>query len=79
MQPEYKTRDLYEAAYLLTKGMKLARVERSTSSPRCFFVFADFPACRVIVTEYWDGHGLVAPKAYAEAVRSLKDRIFASV
>ena len=79
METKYKTHDLYEAAYLVAKGLKLRELERSPSSSRCFFVFTNPTECKKIVVEFWNKQGLVIPKAYAEAIRNLKDRIFAGV
>jgi len=79
MDTEYHTRDLYEAAYLVAKGLKLKRIERTSSSPRCFFVFDNPKECKATVIEFWNKKGSVDPKAYAEAIRNLKDRLYAGV
>jgi len=79
MENEYRTRDLYEAAYLVAKGLKVKKVEKVSLSSRCFFVFDNPEKCRQIVVEFWNKEGSVEPKTYAEAVRNLKDRIYAGV
>lgn len=79
MEDEYKTRDLYEAAYLIAKGLNLKRLERSTSSPRCYFIFDNPPECKTTVAIFWNKQGTVDPKTYAETIRNLKDRLFAGV
>jgi len=72
----YLTPDLYLAAYFLTKGIELIEVQRSPDSQRCFFVFSNPLACKVAVKEFYNKKGSVEPKTYAEAIRSLKDRLF---
>lgn len=79
MENEYKTRDLYEAAYLTAKGLNLKRLERSVSSSRCYFIFDNPPECKTTVTAFWNKQGIIDPKTYAEAIRNLKDRLFAGV
>jgi len=79
MKTEYKTRDLYEAAYLVAKGLNLKRLERKPSSRRCFFVFDNLSECKMAVVDFWNGRGVITPKSYAEAIRNLKDRLYAGV
>jgi hypothetical protein len=79
MKTEYRTKDLYEAAYLVAKGLKLKRLERKPSSRRCFFVFDNLSECKTAVVDFWNCRGVVIPKSYAEAIRNLKDRLYAGV
>lgn len=79
MENEYRTRDLYEAAYLTAKGLQLLRVDRVLDSPRRHFVFDGSAKCKVLITEFWNKLGVVDPKTYAEAIRNLKDRLYAGV
>ena len=76
---DYPTPDLYMAAYFLTKGIELIGMRRSPDSPRCFFVFSNPLACKIAVKEFYNKKGSVEPKTYAEAIRSLKDRVYAGV
>lgn len=74
MKQEYKTKDLGEATALVTKDVKLLRLERGSGF--YWFVFSldqtgDLP------NHYWSGELLVSAKQYNEAMRSLKDRLFA--
>lgn len=77
MMLDYSTPDLYMAGYFLTKGIELVGVQRSPDSPRCFFVFSNPLACKAAMKEFYNKKGSVEPKTYAEAIRSLKDRLFA--
>lgn len=79
MDKEYKSRDLYESAYLIAKGFPLLRIDRTFDSPRCSFVFDNPAKCKEMVTEFWNKQGLINGKTYAEAINYLKDRIFAGV
>lgn len=73
----FSTSELYLAAYILTKEIELVGIERSKESSKCFFVFNNPLACKVAVDEFWNKKGSVIPKVYAEAIRTLKDRLFA--
>lgn len=79
MEKEYKTSDLYEAAYLVSQNLPLLGIEKSNTSQRCFFVFDYSPDCRQAATDYWNRKGSVAPRAYTESIAYLKDRLFAGV
>lgn len=79
MESEYKTSDLYEAAYLVAKGLPLLSVERSPNSSRRFFMFAHSPQCKTAVMEFWNKEGLIGPQKYAEAINYLKDRLYAGI
>lgn len=75
----YNTTDLYLAAYILTKEIELLKIERVLNSKQCIFVFGNPPACKKAVKEFWNKKGSVIPKVYAEAIRNLKDRVFAEI
>lgn len=73
METEFRTKDLYESAYLYSQGQELVRLEKDGHN--YWFVFADKEACSRLSNEYWSGKS--SAKAYADAIRTLKDRIFA--
>lgn len=73
---ELYTKDLYEAAFLFAQGQKLIRLERDQSI--YWFVFGnDNYTGDQLRNLYWSGEGLVSGRSYADAIRTLKDRLFA--
>jgi hypothetical protein len=72
----YSTKDLYEAAYLYALDCQLLRLDKVGTS--FFFVFQPFDKCEQLRNEYWSKSGLAVPKLYADAIRALKERIFAN-
>lgn len=75
MNDEYITKDLGEAAALLCKSTKLLRLQGDETF--YWFVFANKSKCRQIGDEYWFGTLKLNAKSYNEALRRLKDRLFA--
>lgn len=71
---EYKTKDIGEAAALITTGIKIIRIDREGHI--CWFVFTKSDALRTS-NNYWSGELIVAAKKYNDNLRSLKDRVFA--
>lgn len=71
----YKTKDLYEAALIYAKGQKLLNLEGE--SEFYWFVFEDKKTCEKLANKYWQGSAIVNAKTFADAIRTLKDRIFA--
>ncbi len=74
MVNEYKTRDLAEAASLITQSKKLVRLERTGST--CWFIFNDKEGCEKVSNEFFFGQLLVNARQYHEAMNLLKNRIF---
>ena len=75
VQSEYKTKDLAEASFLLTKKVKLFRIEREGTI--CWFVFNDKALCDKLISEFWFDNAAVPAKLFYDAVQTLKNRIFA--
>ena len=75
MQKQYKTKDIYEGAALLAKKTRLISLERDGSF--YWFVFEDWDASRTLSDSYWRNELVVMAKDYADALRTLKDRLFA--
>lgn len=71
----YRTKDLGEASALYCCSAKLLRLEQEQNF--FWFVFDDKNLCEQISNSYWRGKLQVSAKAYSEALRSLKDRLFA--
>lgn len=71
----YHTKDLAEAAAILAKGRRLLRLQ--PQEDYFLFVFEDEKQCEEIANSFWSGELRVNAKGYADALRTLKDRIFA--
>lgn len=71
---EFLTKDLSEAAAIISSGAKLLRLQQDTSF--FWFVFADKTSCEQLSNAFWAGELQVDAKAYSQAMKSLKDRIF---
>ena len=71
---EFSTKDLHEAAYLYATGYKLLRLDKEKTY--YWLVFEDTEACNRAIEKFWRKEGLIDAKTYADAIRSLKDRLF---
>lgn len=71
-----KTKDFYLGSALLASNCKLIKLEPEGNF--YWFVFADSDRCRRLSDAYWANELEVLAKSYAEAIRSLKDRLFAN-
>lgn len=71
---EIRVKDIYVAATLLSYGKNLIRLEREGKF--FWFVFSSKSECEEIISMYWNDKGSIPPKKYAEAMRTLKDRLF---
>jgi len=71
----YKTKDLYEGAYLYAIGQKLLNLEEEERF--YWFIFKNKSRCQELANQYWQGTAEVNAKKYASAIRDLKDRVFA--
>jgi len=68
---EFKTPDLYFAAYLQTAGVEMKRTDRE--SGRVFFVFdATLANINELKTAWFNNTGKVAAQPYAYNIKSLK-------
>lgn len=74
LQGEFKTKDLYEAAFLYASGIKLVGLE--SDGRQMLFLFLGGEVDQ-LSDSYWSKSGMVVAKDYADAIRSLKDRLFA--
>ena len=70
----YHTKDLYEAAALYAIGKKLLELEQED---RFYWFVFEGEECQELSDKYWSGEIKIDAKAYANAIRSLKDRVFA--
>lgn len=71
----YLTKDLYEAAFLITHNLKLLRLVKEDNY--YWFVFGNKTKAEELSAQFWRKEIDVNAKIFAENIRSLKDRIFA--
>ena len=71
----YYTKDLYEASFLYAHQQKLLGLEKDCKF--FWFIFKDKSACEELSVAYWAGEIEINAKAYSDAIRTLKDRLFA--
>lgn len=74
MSSELFTKDLGEAAALLTAGARIIRLQKENTF--FWFVFIE-SECREISNGYWSGELMLPAKLYSTNIRLLKDRLFA--
>lgn len=72
---EHFTKDLGEAAALLCSSARLLRLQKENKF--FWFVFANKSLCEQLANNYWSDGLKLDAKQYSEALRSLKDRLFA--
>lgn len=75
METPYRTKDLNEASFLYASGQKLIKLEEDDNR-RCWFIFDNELTCQKLIDSYWRKEATVNAKEFADAFRSLKDRIF---
>ncbi len=73
MKNFYKTQNLYEASYLLSKGHSIAGKE--TTGSKVTLLFEDSDKVHKDALDYYNG-GSVKAKVYSDAYRTLKDMVF---
>jgi hypothetical protein len=70
---EFKTSDLYFAAYLQTAGVEMKRTERSEETGKVFFVFdTSIVNIEELKAAWFNNTGKVAANPYAHNVKNLK-------
>lgn len=71
----YLTKDLYEGALLYANHIKLLSLQKE--GEYFWFIFEDKEKAESLSNKYWQREAQVNAKDYAEAIRSLKDRLYA--
>lgn len=74
MGQRHKTKDLHEAAALVTCGCRLAEIEKMGSV--AWFVFEDEVGCRRLADEFYFGGLTGNLKLFSENLKTLKGRLF---
>ena len=69
----FQTRDLWLAAALMASGRRLAGLVWHEG--RAYFAFEDPVACQASADGYWSRNLQVQAKDFADALRTLKDRL----
>jgi len=72
---DYLVKDIGEAASLLCKSVKFLRLQREGSF--YWFVFENRQLCEQISEKYWSGELMVSARVFNDALRTIKDRLFA--
>ena len=70
----YKTKDLYEASAIYASGKKLLKLEEEG---KFYWFIYKGNECGELANKYWSGELNLSAKVYADAIRTLKDRVFA--
>lgn len=70
----FSTTDYWLSAALLASCKKLIRLDWQEG--RAFFVFLDLDKCEQAAQAYWAGDLKVSAKAFTDALRTLKDRLY---
>jgi len=71
---EYITKDIGEAAALITQNQKLIRMDREGNV--CWFIFDDKKECEKLSNQFFFDNLQVNAREYYEAQTRLKNRIF---
>jgi hypothetical protein len=71
--PTYETADFWLAAALLASGRQLLRLR--WEGRRAYFVFDEAETCDMTAQAYWLRDLKVIAKDFADALRTLKDRL----
>ena len=74
LERQHRTQSLYEGAYLLARGFKLAGKERT--GQKVTVIFESHPDLAEAVMSFYNNGSRVEPKALFDAYRTLKDFIF---
>lgn len=74
MNNTYRTKDLSEAAFLMTKGLPLNSLKREGKT--CWFIFADEAKCKTLSSMYWFQNAEIPAKLFVDSIQTLKNRIF---
>jgi len=75
MLPEYRTSDLYFAAFLRHAGVPLIRTERNDK--RMFFVFEETAGLGDLKVQYFNRTAKVTALTFVDEIRNMKAMLFA--
>jgi predicted RNA-binding protein YlxR (DUF448 family) len=75
---QYITSDFYLSAFLLSKGLKLIKVDKSNPQ-RALFIFEDREDRQKLVEEFLYSRASVNPKEFVIAIKELKQLLHSSI
>lgn len=75
MPREYRTSNMYLAAYLLYAEVTFLRTEREKGDKKSLFVFEKAPGHEKLVNEYFNGKAMVPANVFASKISDVKDLI----
>ncbi len=73
----FQTADLHLASYLVSTG-KVTLLTVEWDNKQAYFVFPDSQKCEQLRDEYYDHKAVVDPFKFANALRELKNRLYAN-
>lgn len=83
LSEEYATKDLYFAAFLFLKGLKILKLEKFGTVERnknpVYFIFENRKKCEELENVFWSGVGseiMINAKMYFTTIRDLRARAF---
>jgi len=74
---EYRTSDIYFAAYLRVAGVPLLRTERDPNTRRMFFVLEEAEGFQDLKAQYFSRTAKVVALNYVDEIRNLKTLLYA--
>ena len=70
---DFRTSDLYFAAYLQTAGVEMKRTERSNEGGKIYFIFdTSISNIEELKSAWFSNTGKVAANPYAHSIKNLK-------
>jgi hypothetical protein len=75
---QFKTTDFYLSAFLLAKGLKLIKVDKSAPQ-RALFIFEDKEERQKLVEEFLYSRANVNPKEFVVAIKELKQLLHSTI
>jgi hypothetical protein len=73
-QDNYKTKDIFEAAWIYSNNVPLITLE--PDSKYSWFVFANKEVCLELSAKYWSNSATGNIKSFVSSLKTLKDFIF---
>lgn len=72
-----RTKDFYLTAYLLSRGLRLYKLDRMEPR-RVFFVFHNVEGGEKLVEDFFLGKAEVEPKKFSAAIREAKQLLYSN-
>ena len=75
MQNSYRTKDLFEAAFLYASNQRFLGLE-TNDKQRYWFLFEDDVSCCDLISLYWNKEATIGVRDFVDALRAMKDKVF---